>query len=122
MAAEARYSIHALCQGARMCDASLLLYLADVGRPARLPYFFWILVPESDGAPILVDTGFLEGDYTSRSHTMEGYRRPRELLAPFGLAPADVETVIVTHLHWDHFAANRLYASATWRSPSWSTG
>ena len=126
MAAGITYRIHALCQGWRECDASFLLYLTHVGHRVRLPYFFWILVPE-EGEPILVDTGFLEGDHKKRYAMFEAYRRPRELLAPFGLAPAEVRTVILTHLHWDHFCAARLYPEAQfhvqrreveyWRSP-----
>ncbi len=121
------YRIHALCQGWRECDASCLLYLTHIGHTVRLPYFFWILIPEGEGAPILVDTGFLEGHFQTRYPDFQDYRRPRDLLAPFGLEPADVRTVILSHLHWDHFAANRLYSSADfhlqrkelafWRSP-----
>ena len=144
MADPATYQIHALCQGWRECDASHLLYLNDIGRPARLPYFFWILIPgpgaggdtgsESEpggpganGSPILVDTGFLEGDHKKRFGRYEDYRRQRELLAPFGLEPTAVRRVILTHLHWDHFSAGRLFPEAEfylqkkeadfWRSP-----
>lgn len=121
------YQIHALCQGWRACDASYLLYLTHVGHTVRLPYFFWILVPNEEGEPILVDTGFLEGHRESRYPQFEDYRRPRELLAPFGLEPIDVQRVILSHLHWDHFAANRIYSEAAfylqkgeldfWQSP-----
>ncbi|MDA0999329.1 MAG: N-acyl homoserine lactonase family protein [bacterium] len=122
------YQIYALCQGRRECDSSVLLYLADTGHWTQMPYFFWILVPEGGGDPILVDTGFLEGHYQARYSLFEDYRRPRDLLAPFGLEPAKVKTVILSHLHWDHFSACRLYAAADfhlqkkeldfWRGPA----
>lgn len=127
MAPSQIYQIHALCQGWRECDASLLLYLTHIGHTMRLPYFFWILTPEGGGTPILVDTGFLEGHCHGRYPDFESFRRPRDLLASFGIEPADVRTVILSHLHWDHFAANRLYATADfylqrrelefWRNP-----
>ena len=136
MSDPATYQIHALCQGWRECDASHLLYLTDIGRPARLPYFFWILVPadgsgagdpDAGGGPILVDTGFLEGDHKKRFADFKDYRRQRELLAPFGLEPTGARRVILTHLHWDHFSAGRLFPEAEfylhkkeadfWRSP-----
>ena len=64
---EITYRIFSLCQGWRECDASFLLYLSDIGRNAKLPYFFWLLVPSEDGVPpILVDTGFMEGHYKKR--------------------------------------------------------
>ena len=130
------WAVYALCQGWRECDASLLLYLADAGRKARLPYFFWLLVPEAPGAgarpergkPLLVDAGFLEGQCHARYGNFQDYRRHRDLLAPFGLEPRDVETVLLTHLHWDHFGAARLFPAAAfhlqrreldfWRGPA----
>ncbi|OGL60214.1 MAG: hypothetical protein A3J27_01865 [Candidatus Tectomicrobia bacterium RIFCSPLOWO2_12_FULL_69_37] len=140
MSRAAAYRIHALCQGWRECDASLLLYLADAGRKARLPYFFWLLEPVGGGPPgggaqpegsrkpLLVDTGFLEGQCRARYAQFEGYRRHRDLLAPFKLEPKDVETVILSHLHWDHFGAARLFPEARfhlqrrelgfWRGPA----
>ncbi|MBI3024212.1 MAG: N-acyl homoserine lactonase family protein [Candidatus Tectomicrobia bacterium] len=128
MMRDATYSVHALCQGWRECDASLLLYLADAGRKARLPYFFWLLRPAGRGAPILVDTGFLEGQCRARYAQFEDYRRHRDLLAPFGIGPGDVETVILSHLHWDHFGGVRLFPEARfhlqrrelefWRGPA----
>ncbi len=93
MADPATYQIYALCQGWRECDASHLLYLTDIGRPARLPYFFWILVPDTNDSPILVDTGFLEGDHKKRFAAFEDYRRQRELLAPFGLGHQNPEKI-----------------------------
>ena len=64
MSSEITYRIFSLCQGWRECDASFLLYLSDIGRKAKLPYFFWLLVPNNDkSSPVLVDTGFMEGHY-----------------------------------------------------------
>ena len=67
MSSEITYRIFSLCQGWRECDASFLLYLSDIGRKAKLPYFFWLLVPNNDkSSPVLVDTGFMEGHYKNR--------------------------------------------------------
>ena len=57
---ETTYNLYALCQGSRSCDASWLLYLSESGRTRTLPYFFWVLMPEGEGKPIVVDTGFSE--------------------------------------------------------------
>ncbi len=106
------YRLYALCQGARDCDASWLLYLSESGRTRRLPYFFWLLVPEDGGAPILVDTGFGAEAQRARNPLYQDYRAQRKLLAHFGVKPSQVETLLVTHLHWDHFASPRLFSSA----------
>ncbi len=109
---ETTYHLYALCQGARACDASWLLYLSESGRMRTLPYFFWLLEPEGGGAPILIDTGFSEEAQKSRNPDYADYRSQRELLGHFDLKPSGVETLIVSHLHWDHFASPRLFTSA----------
>ena len=106
------WRLYALCQGSRECDASWLLYLSESGRTRRLPYFFWLLAPEDGGAPVVVDTGFGEEAQKARNPVYEGYRSQRELLGHFGVKPSEVETLVVSHLHWDHFASPRLFSSA----------
>ena len=106
---ETTYHLYALCQGSRACDASWLLYLSESGRTRTLPYFFWILTPEDGGAPIVIDTGFSEESQKARNPDYADYRQQRELLGHFGIKPSDVETLIVSHLHWDHFMSPRLF-------------
>ena len=114
MSSEITYRIFSLCQGWRECDASFLLYLSDIGRKAKLPYFFWLLVPNNGkSSPVLIDTGFMEGHYKNRYLDYNDYKKPVELLKNFDIRPSDIKNVIISHLHWDHFSANRIYASAT---------
>jgi glyoxylase-like metal-dependent hydrolase (beta-lactamase superfamily II) len=63
-----------------------------------MDYFFWVL--RNGGESIVVDTGF---------HPDVGERRGRTCLCPpvdalrrIGVEPESVETVILTHLHYDH--------------------
>ena len=109
---ETTYHLYALCQGSRACDASWLLYLSESGRTRTLPYFFWVLQPEGGGAPIVIDTGFSEEAQKARNPDYADYRQQRELLGHFGVKPSEVETLIVSHLHWDHFMSPRLFTSA----------
>jgi glyoxylase-like metal-dependent hydrolase (beta-lactamase superfamily II) len=76
--------------------------------PQPLDFFVWAIVGKS-GA-IVVDTGFDE--------TM-AKRRQRELVKPvsegleaIGIAPDAVETVIVSHLHYDHTGNYDLFPRA----------
>ncbi len=109
---ETTYNLYALCQGSRACDASWLLYLSESGRTRTLPYFFWALTPEGGGAPVVIDTGFSEDAQKARNPDYADYRPQHELLRHFDLKPSQVETMIVSHLHWDHFASPRLFTSA----------
>ena len=63
-----------------------------------IAYYFWVI---RDGSRVtLVDTGFAPevGDRRRRAVTAT----PVRALAALGVAPADVDTVVITHAHWDH--------------------
>lgn len=74
----------------------------------RMDYFCWV-VRDASGVT-LVDTGF---------DPAAGARRGRTTLCPLpealgrlGLAPSDVDRVIVTHFHYDHIGNLRLFPDA----------
>ncbi|WP_312846776.1 N-acyl homoserine lactonase family protein [Stappia sediminis] len=74
------------------------LFDDDHSSPHDIDYYIWLV--RNDNRTIVVDTGY-DGE--------EGKRRgrpilsdPASCLAGFGIDPASVETVIVTHLHYDH--------------------
>ncbi len=77
------------------------------------------------GAWILWDTGI--EDALARepggkviAHAIRGsvVRTLRDQLADLGLAPGDVETVILSHAHFDHVGNAALFPHATWRTPA----
>ena len=65
------------------------------------------------GHKVLVDTGGVEPDGV---RWMPYFRKegqdPVSQLALYGLVPDDIDTVIITHLHWDHTGNNGLYKHA----------
>lgn len=61
-------------------------------------YYVWVLRRGSD--VILVDTGFNATRAAERRREL--LRCPIEALGALGIAPSDVGTVIITHLHYDH--------------------
>src|ERR1700685_1972865 len=63
-----------------------------------IAYYFWVI---RDGSRVtLVDTGLAPevGDRRRRAVTAT----PVQALAALGIAPADVDVVVITHAHWDH--------------------
>ncbi|MGY6268858.1 N-acyl homoserine lactonase family protein [Achromobacter denitrificans] len=66
--------------------------------PMPMDYFVWVI--RNGSRVYLVDTGFNAA--AARARGREFLRCPIESLERLGIAPADVQNVIVTHLHYDH--------------------
>ena len=78
----------------------------DVAHP--MDYFFWIL--RSGERVIMVDTGYDQPEADRRGRPI--LQDPREALRPLGLTPEDIDTIIVTHLHYDHAGGLHLFPRA----------
>jgi N-acyl homoserine lactone hydrolase len=81
---------------------TLVHTLGQVNLPLMVPAVFPILVfcLEEGGRRILIDTGAPNPALLSNA------------LAQAGVLPADVDTVILTHLHFDHCANTELFPTA----------
>jgi glyoxylase-like metal-dependent hydrolase (beta-lactamase superfamily II) len=95
------HEIYALSQGARAVDWSTRLYLHPAGEPTTSAYFFWIL--RGPSGPTLIDTGFTLRLAGVKGLAAQTLRERTGLFVAAGIDPAEVSTVILTHLHWDHF-------------------
>jgi len=99
----ATYEVYALSPGGREVDWSTRLYLEPPGKGTTTSaYFLWLL--RGPAGPILIDTGFTPRLARLKGIPDELLPRTREaLLKSAGVAPEVVPTVILTHMHWDHF-------------------
>ncbi|GFE63955.1 N-acyl homoserine lactonase family protein [Litoreibacter roseus] len=77
--------------------------------PHAMDYFIWVL--QRGDEIILVDTGYDTTEATVRDRPIR--IDPAEALAPLGIAPGDITTLIVTHLHYDHAGGLHLFPNAT---------
>ena len=76
--------------------------------PMPIDFFVWLL---RDGdRTIVVDTGFSAETAAARGRSI--LRPVADMLATMGVAPAEVEDVIVTHLHYDHAGNLPLFPKA----------
>ena len=97
-------TIHPLSMGRILdFDLSLLTARHNMGIRLDVPCLAWLVLGGT--RPVLVDTGPPEPEFCARYHRpME--RKPWEklpaLLEAWGVDPASVEIVVLTHLHWDH--------------------
>ena len=74
-----------------------------------IDYFVWVI--RGCGRVIVVDTGFTEPVAIARGRTW--LRHPVEALASVGVEAADVQDVILTHLHYDHAGCLDAFPAAT---------
>ena len=81
----------------------------------RNPMIYSAILGGADGElarPIVIDTG-MKGDFSPSGKGYDNVEHPATTLAKIGLAPGDVETVILTHLHFDHAGNLDRFPNAT---------
>ncbi|MEM9320146.1 MAG: N-acyl homoserine lactonase family protein [Pseudomonadota bacterium] len=76
--------------------------------PHGIDYFVWVL--RSGDQVILVDTGYDAAEGSLRGRPIR--RDPVDALAPLGLRPDQIDTLICTHLHYDHAGGLHLFPNA----------
>jgi len=101
------YEIYALKISERMAESPTVFMHTDYGKKFLMTYYFWLL--RTDGRTILVDTGISQDELECRR--ISGPTR-EEMLARLDTKPEDIEIVVVSHLHADHFAEPEMYSNA----------
>lgn len=66
--------------------------------PEPIHYYVWLI--RNAHRTVLIDTGFNAERAVARKRDFQ--RCPIEALASVGVEPQDVDTVVITHLHYDH--------------------
>ncbi len=74
-----------------------------------MDYFVWLL--DNGAQKIVVDTGYDAGEADRRDRPI--LRDPVTALAALDVHPEDIDTVIITHLHYDHAGGLDRYPNAT---------
>jgi glyoxylase-like metal-dependent hydrolase (beta-lactamase superfamily II) len=93
------YEIYAIKYGHRMGTRGGMFFGADPhDAPVAMDYFVWAI--RNGGRTIVVDVGFGKEEGERRGRTF--LRCPTEGLKLVGIDAAEVEDVIITHMHYDH--------------------
>jgi glyoxylase-like metal-dependent hydrolase (beta-lactamase superfamily II) len=66
--------------------------------PRPIAYYLWVI--RNERRTVVVDLGFDKRSGEARGRSF--LRDPMDALAAIGVRPADVDTVIITHMHYDH--------------------
>ena len=104
------WQVHALKYGDRAgrTRADSFIFDDNHDAPHAIDYFIWVL--RRGDEVILVDTGYDQDEAVARGRPIR--QDPCAVLAPLGLTAADITTVIVTHLHYDHAGGLHLFPNA----------
>ena len=102
------YEIYALKIGEIEVDSSTIFYQTDIGKKITKAFYFLCLKNEHN--TILIDTGISPDEVAIRG--IESHSSREELLRRIDVNPSDVDVIILTHLHSDHFAESETYPSS----------
>lgn len=101
------YQIYAMRISDRFIESSNVFLQTDYNKKVLITYYFWLL--QGTDKTILIDTGISQDELSCRS--LEGPTR-EEMLARVNIQPGDIDAVIISHLHNDHFAEPDIYTKA----------
>lgn len=105
----AQYEVHAIKYGSHVLKSAQAFIIEDPhDSPWPIYYYVWLI--QGEGRNIMVDTGFTAERAAKRGRAID--RCPSEGLKAFGLGPEDIDTVILTHLHYDHAGNIPLFPNA----------
>jgi glyoxylase-like metal-dependent hydrolase (beta-lactamase superfamily II) len=90
--------------------ASSFMFPADDDHASPHPIDFFVWVIRNENRTILVDTGFDRAE--SRRRDLPIVVEPREALKRIGIDAEAIETVVITHLHFDHAGTLDQYPAA----------
>jgi glyoxylase-like metal-dependent hydrolase (beta-lactamase superfamily II) len=94
------YEIFALKYGCQTNRTRYYNFMADDDHasPGPIDYFVWVI--RNDNRTIVVDTGFDHKEAANRGRQIE--LLPREILERIDVDADSIDTLIVSHLHFDH--------------------
>jgi glyoxylase-like metal-dependent hydrolase (beta-lactamase superfamily II) len=84
-------------------NVSGVLYGAHNQGHLRLPYAYVVI--KGEGRVMMVDVGYNQKDYgqvLADRFGVKSWHSPKDVLAQIGLTPQDVDTIFITHAHFDH--------------------
>lgn len=105
------WEIHALkyAEWTARTRADSFLFEDDHATPHPMDFYIWVL--RNGDRAILVDTGYDAAEVVRRESPVE--QEPVAMLADYGLPAERIDTVVLTHLHFDHAGSLGAFSDAT---------
>ena len=113
MSSTSNYTIRPVSVGVLTISKSHLVFGVGYGEMIDSVVLMWYV--EGAGRRILVDTGCCDAESSARNHyplRRSPDEEPARALAGIGVDPLEIDTVVCTHLHWDHAYNHELFTKA----------
>ena len=110
---EHAYTIYPIITSRLALDKGTFTYRNFYGEKIMAPVYAWLI--KGQGEPFLIDAGCSINDAAKLSKVFIGEDdRPIEAsLKDKGVALSDIKTIILTHMHIDHFLNTKKFPNAT---------
>ncbi len=107
------YRITPISVGTLTNDHAQLVWGQQFGTKVQIQVLMFYV--EGGGRRIMVDTGCSDPEAASKYHypfVRTPEQEPLRAIKAAGIDPGEVDTVVATHLHWDHCGNNALFPNA----------
>ncbi len=107
------YTITPVCVGTLSNDHAQLVWGQQFGTKIQIPVLMFYV--QGGGRRILVDTGCSAPESAAKYHypfVRKPEEDPKRALEAAGVSPAEIDTIVCTHLHWDHCYNHELFTKA----------
>ncbi len=105
------HRIHPIPIARLSLDKSLMTYRRGFGQTQEVFPTIWLI--EGPKEIVLVDAGCDARLAKKKGYAAEQISLPAQALRESGLSPADVDLLILTHLHFDHVGFAQIFEKAT---------
>lgn len=107
-----RYEIYA-CKIAGPVErpGAMIMWNRNWDKIVNSNYYLWCIKGVDSKKVVVVDAGI--GASLAEKLNLPNYVSPEEILARINVSAEKVETVIISHLHWDHYNGVILFPKAT---------
>jgi glyoxylase-like metal-dependent hydrolase (beta-lactamase superfamily II) len=103
-----RHEVYALHLGNKRVSRSQFMYRDRSNDPLIIAFYMWVVLNGPE--PVVFDVAF-DAEH-ARARGVADYRDRTDMLASLGLHPTDIRTVVMSHLHWDHWCGHTLFPNA----------
>lgn len=106
------YKIYPVLTSKLALDKGTFTYRSYYGEKIMAPVYAWLV--KGEGEPFLIDTGCTIQEAAKLSSAFIGEEGPNieDSLRKKGISMSDIKTIILTHLHIDHFVDAKRFPNA----------